>query len=140
RFRLGRRVATGWSQLRVTSRPLAGLETRAERVECAGQINQRSPDRQRIELAFRVHARNRRASGRLASALLFQRTDVPDQRPTVVFREVLPGRHGAPPVRDLPEQLPVGLALHVTGRPVGGLGRECRGGDTVPLPPGPLAW
>src|SRR5260370_221281 len=68
----------------------------------------------------------RHRGGRL---LALQRPDIVDDRPALVlFEHVLPGRHHATAVRDLPEELAIGLLLHPLGGPVRGLGRRQRRG------------
>src|SRR2546428_4098428 len=46
------------------------------------------------------------------------RSDVVYDLPALLLREVLPRGHGAPPVRNLPEDLAVALLLYGVGRPV----------------------
>src|SRR5439155_798704 len=70
-----------------------------------------------------------------ARRLLLETADVVHQRPAILVREMLPGRHGPAPVGDLPEDIAVGFALHLGRGPVGGLGRRQRGGGrAVALP------
>src|SRR5215469_9287584 len=59
--------------------------------------------------------------------------NVPNKSPAIVLREMLPGRHGASPIADLPEELTVRLVLDLLRRPVGGLWAERRRGHTIAL-------
>src|SRR2546422_990475 len=66
------------------------------------------------------------------SLLPLERADVVYDLPALLLREVLPRGHGAPPVRNLPEDLAVALLLYGVGRPVRRLRRwQCRGRGTV---------
>src|SRR3989454_1007422 len=67
--------------------------------------------------------------------LLLERADVVHQLPALLLREMLPGRHGATAVRDLPENLAVGFLRDLVGRPVGRLRRRERGGGGAVAPP-----
>src|SRR5438445_2185986 len=55
------------------------------------------------------------------SLLPLERADVVHDLPALLLREVLPRRHGAPPVRNLPEDLAVALLLYRVGGPSGRL-------------------
>src|SRR5207244_582056 len=69
--------------------------------------------------------------------LPLQGANVVHELPALVFREVLPGRHRAAAVRQLPEDLTVGLLLDSFGSPVRRLRRrQRRGGRAVALAPG----
>src|SRR5437870_12024857 len=69
--------------------------------------------------------------------LPLQGANVVHELPALVFREVLPGRHRAAAVRQLPEDLTVGLLLDRFGSPVRRLRRrQRRGGRAVALAPG----
>src|SRR2546428_11258333 len=60
------------------------------------------------------------------------RSDVVYDLPALLLREVLPRGHGAPPVRNPPEDLAVALLLYGVGRPVRRLRRwQRRGRGTV---------
>src|SRR5256885_5767863 len=66
------------------------------------------------------------------SLLPLERADVVYDLPALLLREVLPRGHGAPPVRNLPEDLAVALLLYGVGRPVRRLRRwQRRGRGTV---------
>src|SRR2546426_2660794 len=60
------------------------------------------------------------------SLLPLERADIVHDLPALLLREVLPGGHGAPPVRYLPEDLAVTLLLHRVRRPVRRLRRRDR--------------
>src|SRR5256885_9461972 len=59
------------------------------------------------------------------SLLPLERADVVYDLPALLLREVLPRGPGAPPVRNLPEDLAVALLLYGVGRPVRRL-RRCQ--------------
>src|SRR5215510_6879894 len=59
--------------------------------------------------------------------------NVANEGPAVVLREMLPGRHGASPVADLPEELTVRLVLDLLRRPVGRLRAERGRGHAIAL-------
>src|SRR2546427_609246 len=70
------------------------------------------------------------------SLLPLERADVVYDLPALLLREVLPRGHGAPPVRNLPEDLAVALLLYGVGRPVRRLrGWRRGGGGPVAVPP-----
>src|SRR3990167_3091421 len=72
--------------------------------------------------------------------LLRQRADEVHQLPPLLLGQMLPGRHGAATVRDLPEDLPVRLLLDGVDRPVRGLGRwQRRRRRAVALPASTVA-
>src|SRR5262245_62445771 len=72
--------------------------------------------------------------------LLLESPDVVDDLPAVLLGQVLPRRHGAAAVGDLPEQLAVSLALDLGRGPVGRLGRrQRRRGHAVALARGAVA-
>src|SRR5580765_2030769 len=64
---------------------------------------------------------------------LLQRADIPDQGPAILLGEMLPWGHGAPAVRDLPEDLAVAFVLHALRGPVRRLRVERDGRRAVPL-------
>src|SRR5499433_1015232 len=59
--------------------------------------------------------------------------NVANEGPAIVLREMLPGRHGASPVADLPEELTVRLLLDLLRRPVGRLRAEGGRGHAIAL-------
>src|SRR5215467_3438920 len=59
--------------------------------------------------------------------------DVPNEGPAIVLREMLPGRHGASPIADLPEELTVRLVLDLLRRPIGRLRAERSRGHAITL-------
>src|SRR5262245_54973688 len=71
--------------------------------------------------------------------LLLEGADVVDDLPALLLREMLPRRHGSSPVRDLPEDLAVGLFLDLVRGPVGRLGRQRGRGRAIALVAGPVA-
>src|SRR5207302_3070408 len=76
----------------------------------------------------------RDVTGAATRLLFLERADIVDERPALLLRQVLPRRHRATTVADLPEDLAVRLRRDLRRRPVGGLGRRQRGrGGTVAL-------
>src|SRR5437867_11593975 len=72
--------------------------------------------------------------------LPLERPDVVHDLPSLVLRKVLPRRHRAPSVRDLPEDLAVTLLLDGVAGPVRGLRRWQRGrGRPIALSRGAVA-
>src|SRR5215468_2520336 len=59
--------------------------------------------------------------------------NVPNEGPAIVLREMLPGRHGASPIADLPEDLTVRLVLDLLRRPIGRLRAERSRGHAITL-------
>ena len=72
-------------------------------------------------------------------AILVQSADVVDDVPAVVVRKVLPGRHRAATIGDLPEELAVRLRRDLRRRPVRGLRRRQRGRGRAIALAGPVA-
>src|SRR5262249_4515132 len=75
-----------------------------------------------------------------ALLLSLQRADIVHERPALIPRQVLPRRHGAAAVADLPEDLAVRFGRDARRRPVRRLRRRQRGGrGSVALAARPVA-
>src|SRR5215471_14534101 len=59
--------------------------------------------------------------------------NVPNEGPAIVLREMLPGRHGASTIADLPEELTVRLVLDLLRCPIGRLRAERSRGHAITL-------